>query len=156
MIRKETIVRLVDEFIKDSANYLIDVQVSTSNKIRVYIENDEHVSIQDCIAISKHIESNLDREKEDFELEVSSPGIDQPFKKQRQYQKYQGKDVELLLNSGEKTQGKLLGLEDGVISIIPLLGKDKKKNKTIKIITDNQSISFPQDQVRETRLIIVF
>lgn len=156
MIRKETIVQLVDEFIKDSANYLIDVQVSTSNKIRVYIENDEHVSIQDCIAISKHIESNLDREKEDFELEVSSPGIDQPFKKQRQYQKYQGKDVELLLNSGEKTQGKLLGLEDGVISIIPFQGKDKKKNKTIKIITDNQSISFPQDQVRETRLIIVF
>ena len=109
MIRKEHIVELSEAFLKDSANYLIDVNVRSGNRISIFIENDEHVSIKDCIALSKHIESQLDREQQDFELEVSSPGIDSPFRHERQYLKYVGKEIEILMSNGEKFSGELLG-----------------------------------------------
>ena len=90
VISKQHITDLAESFLKDSENYLIDIKVSASNKISVLIENDQHVAIQDCINLSRHIEHSLDREQQDFELEVSSPGIDQPFRHERQDRKYSG------------------------------------------------------------------
>lgn len=156
MIRKETIVKLAEDFLKESSNYLIDVQVSTSNKIRVYIDNDEHVSIQECIKLSRHIEHSLDRETEDFELEVSSPGIDQPFKNDRQYKKYSGKDVSITLANGSKVEGKLIELKDNQIILSPAPQKKVKKQSTINSLPDNTITSIPLADVKETCLIIVF
>lgn len=154
MIQKNTVKALAEDFIKESENYLIDVLVSSSNKIRVFIENDEHVSIQDCIALSRHIESNLDREKDDFELEVSSPGIDQPFKTIRQYQKYTGKIVDVLLNNGEKYKGELCFVDENQIELILIKSTDNKKliQKSLK---DNIRKSFPMNEIKETRLVII-
>lgn len=156
MIRKETIVKLAEDFLKESSNYLIDVQVSTSNKIRVYIENDEHVSIQECIKLSRHIEHSLDRESDDFELEVSSPGIDQPFKNERQYKKYAGKDVSITLSNGLKIEGKLIELKDKQIFLTPAPGTKAKKQSTINSLSDTTNTVIPLADVKETRLIIVF
>lgn len=156
LIRKETIVKLAEEFLRESSNYLIDVQVSASNKIRVYIENDEHVSIQECIKLSRYIEHSLDRESEDFELEVSSPGIDQPFKNERQYKKYVGKDVSVLLTNGSKVDGVLIELKDNHITILPAPMNKAKKQSTINSFSDKTQAVIPLADVKETRLIIVF
>ncbi|MEX1189638.1 MAG: ribosome assembly cofactor RimP [Bacteroidia bacterium] len=155
MIQKNTVKTLAEDFLKESENYLIDVLVSSSNKIRVFIENDEHVSIQDCIALSKHIESNLDRETEDFELEVSSPGIDQPFKSIRQYRKYVGKTVDVLMNDGSKVSGELIGNTESEIEVLPEKKAGKKKIKQTSHI-DNESIRISLNDIKETRLIIIF
>lgn len=156
MIRKDTIVKLAEDFLQESSNYLIEVQVSTSNKIRVYIDNDEHVSIQECIKLSRHIEHSLDRESEDFELEVSSPGIDQPFKNERQYKKYSGKDVSITMVNGSKVEGKLIELKDNQIILSPTPIKKEKKQSTINSLSDNTNTAIPLANVKETRLIIVF
>jgi ribosome maturation factor RimP len=156
LIKKDSIIKLADEFLKDTSNYLIEVHVSTSNKIRVFIENDEHVSIQDCIALSKHIEHSLDRESEDFELEVSSPGIDQPLKHDRQFKKYQGKDVAVTLNDGKQIQGKLIELKDNQIILSPKANKKLKKQPTLTSFSDDSNVSIPLADAKETRLVIVF
>lgn len=154
MIQKNTVKELAENFIKDSENYLIDVLVSSGNKIKVFIENDSHVSIQDCISLSRHIESNLDREKDDFELEVSSPGIDQPFKSIRQYKKYLGKLVEILLTSGEKVKGELSKVDDNQVEIIQIKNSGNKK-LTQKSLKDNVTRIFPMNEIKETKLVII-
>jgi ribosome maturation factor RimP len=156
MINKSTLINLVEDYLKESDNYLIDVLISSSNKIRVFIENDEHVSIKDCIALSRHIEANLDREKEDFELEVSSPGIDQPFKNIRQYRKYLGKTVEILLKDGQKLNGELTDCYDTEIGFLPQLSKKGNKNLKQTLHIDNQPKKISLSDIKETKLVIVF
>lgn len=155
MINREYISSLCEDYLKGSENYLIDVRVSPANKIIVLIENDGNVAIRDCIALSKHIESSLDRDKEDFELEVSSPGIDQPFKNPRQFRKYLGRSVEVKLGSGEIKTGKLIEAEEETIVIEPeKIGKGPKRNNQNDKTTG--SLRIPLKDIRETRLKIIF
>jgi len=151
VITKQHITALAESFLKDSGNYLIDVKVSASNKIAVLIENDQHVAIQDCINLSRHIEHSLDREQEDFELEVSSPGIDQPFRHERQYLKYAGQEVEIKLRNGLKHKG-ILSLQAGnAISLMPSKSKTSKK-----INIPSEPVTFSLNDILETRLVIKF
>lgn len=154
MIRKEHIAELAEAFLKDSANYLIDVNVRPGNRISVFIENDEHVSIKDCIALSRHIEFSLDREQQDFELEVSSPGIDSPLKLVRQFQKYIGKEVESILLSGDKIVGTLLNADAEGFEIEPKKSASKKKANPNNNETEPVRLLYPV--VKETRLVITF
>jgi ribosome maturation factor RimP len=156
MIQKKTIIELAEDFLSGSENYLIDVLVSTTNKIRVLIDNDAHVSIQDCIALSRHIESSLDREQEDFELEVSSPGIDQPIKKDRQFLKHEGKQLEILKTDGVKITGTLDKFTGNELVIIPAQQKktNKKVNQTSQ--TDNHPEHIPLNEIKEARPVIIF
>jgi len=156
MISKDRIVDLAQSFLEGSTNYLIDIRVSSTNKILVFIENDVNVSIQDCIQLSKHIEHSLDREMEDFELEVSSPGIDQPFKNIRQYKKYCGKEVDVLLKNGEKMKGLLSKVEDTSIEIDPSAFKKPVRKITSEINKVKNKNVFLFNDIKETRLHINF
>jgi ribosome maturation factor RimP len=151
MITKAQIKELAERFLEGTPNYLIDVKVSSSNRISVLIENDEHVSIQDCIALSRHIEHSLDREQEDFELEVSSPGIDQPFRHLRQYAKYAGRQIELKLKDGRKVTGLLESADAKSVHIKPDIPKKSKKTPNPE---EGIFPVYAQDDILETRLII--
>jgi ribosome maturation factor RimP len=147
MLKKEFITSLVNQALDGSENYLIEVKVSAKNKITILIENDKNVAIKDCVAISRFVEQSIDREKEDFELEVSSPGIDQPFKHYRQYMKNIGRNVEVLTNNGETFTGKLVKSDDKTFEIEPLKTK-KNKDKNI----DNLLLEIKN--IKQTKLII--
>ena len=82
--------------------FIVEVNVSSSNAIRVEIDGDKGVNIADCVQISRHIEGSLDREEQDFELTVSSAGMDQPFKILRQYQRYLNRIVTVKKNHRRK------------------------------------------------------
>lgn len=79
MIAKEQIISLAEEALKDTDRYVVDVTVSSDNVIEVYIDSDTSVTIDDCVEASRYIEEHLDRDAEDFELSVSSAGIDEPL-----------------------------------------------------------------------------
>ena len=96
MIEKETIKKLVDEWLEGKDYFLVDIEIGNDNKIVVEIDHADGVWIEDCVELSKHIEDNLDRDKEDFELEVGSAGLGQPFKVLQQYVNFIGKEVEVL------------------------------------------------------------
>ena len=84
---------MVEEKLASSSYYLVDVTVAPGNVITVEIDNDEAVSIDDCAELSRYIEERLDRDVEDYELEVGSAGITSPFKVLRQYIKNIGNEV---------------------------------------------------------------
>ena len=106
MIDKEKIVQLVGEKLEEDM-FLVDVQVSASNLVKVFIDSFDGLTIDQCVAVSRHIEQNLDREKEDFELQVSSPGLTETFKVKEQYLKNTGRQVEIETNDGQKLTGLL-------------------------------------------------
>jgi len=152
-LSKDTITSLAQEFLKDSDNYLIDISVSASGKISVLIENDKHVAIGDCIKLSRFIEHQLDREQEDFELEVSSPGIDQPFKSYKQFIKYIGHEIEVLSLNGEKQEGVLKNADQTTFTFLPNAGKSKRKqDKTTAV----EEVKLTYQSVKHVKLVIKF
>ena len=96
--------------------FLVGVKVDNNNKIIVHIDTHEGISIDDCVRVSKELEEKLDREMEDFALEVSSPGLDSPFRVIEQYQKNIGKKINLVKTDGEKLDGILKKTgENGIV-----------------------------------------
>jgi ribosome maturation factor RimP len=134
MIRKQEIEGILKEVLgKD--DFLVSVAVSHSNKITVTVDSYQGATIDKCINISRRIESKLDRDKEDFELEVTTPGLDSSFKVREQYIKHIGKEVKLYIKDNP-LRGKLLQLNETSI----LFGYEveektegkKKKQKVLK------------------------
>ena len=157
MIAKKEIIRLAQERINelDNGNYLVDVNISSKNAINVRMDNLQGgVSVKDCVSVSRNIEHNLDREREDFELQVSSPGIDQPFMVQQQYLKNVGRNVTVTTLSEEIISGELIKADQKEISIKEI--KTEKNNLTKKKQQVETIHQLLMSEVRETKLIISF
>ena len=154
MITKAEIVKLVEEKIEGTEYYIVDISVSSSNQIRVEIDGDKGVKINDCVEISRHIEGNYDRDEVDFELTVSSAGMDQPFKILRQYQRYVGREVEMKTTQGDKLKWLLISADDKAV-VLEVTRKEKIEGKKKKqIVTENKTV--PMEQVKETKVAISF
>lgn len=107
MIEKETIEARLSEILKGTGIFLVEVKVDNNNKIRVHVDRNEGINIDECVRVSRALEEKLDRDREDFALEVSSPGLDAPFKVPEQYKKSIGKMVSVQCNDGSKILGVL-------------------------------------------------
>lgn len=147
MISVETISGLVQEKLGDGALFLVQVKVNLGNKIVVEIDGDNGVAIDDCVAVSRHVESSLDREVEDFELQVTSAGLGQPFKVSRQYQKNIGREVDLRLMDGTEKRGHILSVEDGLTLKLP---PQKKKQ------LPEREETFAMADIKECKVRITF
>jgi ribosome maturation factor RimP len=154
MIEKAVVVEIVEEFLKNSENYPVDIIVKPGNTIVVEIDNDQSVSIDDCIALNKFIESKLDRDVEDYELEVGSAGIGQPFKALRQYRKNIGNEVEVLVKSGLKYSGILKAANDEEIMLS--LQKQVKPEGAKRKVTVEEDLTFPYSEIKQTKYLIRF
>lgn len=154
MILKEQIVELVNEKINGTHLFLIDVKVLPGNKIEVYIDGDNGLAINDCVDISRHIEKSLDREVEDFSLEVSSPGATQPLKMTRQYIKHIGRDLELKLNDGSTLTGTLTQIGDGEIVLETTTREPKPIGKGKVNVTRTHNIQL--QNIKESKIKLKF
>ena len=105
MIQADDIVRMVNEKLAGSDKFLVEALVKPGNRILVFLDGDHGITIGNCSEISRYIESKLNREKEDYELVVSSAGLDHPFILRRQYIKNIGKTVSLKLADGSQQGG---------------------------------------------------
>lgn len=154
MIDKKIVKEVVEKEIADTNLFLVDISVSTSNAISVMIDSMEGVPINTCIELSRAIEKHFDREVEDFELQVASAGIGQPFQVIQQYHKNVGRDVEVLTTEGVKQTGKLITVGENEIEIeveekVKVEGKKKKQ-----IVVNTYTFTF--DQIKSTKDIITF
>jgi ribosome maturation factor RimP len=146
---KETIVRdLVQAKLQNTSLFLVDVKVRPGNKIVVFADGEKGITVDECADISKYIESKLNREIEDYELEVSSPGITQPLKVEKQYRKNLGKQVHVLMKDGIKKCGTLLNYDNIGFQI-----EEKIKIKGKEEIT---VLSLLFSEIKETKLLITF
>ncbi|MCD4695479.1 MAG: ribosome assembly cofactor RimP [Bacteroidales bacterium] len=117
MIDKNKIEILVADALKGGDKFVVDIHVSATNVVNVIVDGDKGISIGECVKISRLIESNFDRDLEDYELKVSSPGLDQPFKLLRQYKKYIGKPVLVKYSDNTSWKGKLVFVDEDHIKL---------------------------------------
>ena len=105
MISKETVKALVEEWLQGNDYFLVDIMFGTDDRIVIEIDHADGVWIEDCADLSRVLQEKLGEELGDYELEVGSAGIGQPFKVVQQYRNHVGKDVEVLAKDGQKVQG---------------------------------------------------
>jgi ribosome maturation factor RimP len=147
MISEQKIIDLVEEKIQDTTFFLVELKVGSGNKISIELDGDEGMTIDDCVAVSRHVEASLDREEEDFALQVSSAGLDRPLRHHRQYLKNIGREVAVILTDGNTLEGVIKSTGDELV--LELTPSKKKKLPTREEI-------LKWDNVKETRIIISF
>lgn len=154
MIDKNVVKNLVDEWLKDKEYFLVDIEISRENKVVVEIDHADGVWIEDCVELSRYIEDNLNRDEEDYELEVGSAGLGQPFKVVQQYLNFIGKEVEVLDADGKKYKG-LLTSVDGNNFVVTTQEKVKEEGKKRPVLKDVENV-FQMDKVKYTKYILSF
>ena len=137
MISTEHITELITKHIQGSDIFLVDVVVKPGNAIRVHVDTPEGISIDECVSISRFLNESLDRDVEDYSLEVSSPGLGGSFKIRQQYEKNVDHEIEVLFTDGIKERGYLVSVSEGGI-VLRVKGDDReidfKEIKTAKAI----------------------
>ena len=150
----EQVEKLVNSFLNEHQNiFLVEKKVSASNQIEILIDSFDHISIKDCVMLSRHIESNLNRDETDFSLQVSSAGLSEPFKVFDQYKKYIGKDVDVLLKGGQRVIGKMLEANENKGLVIETKKKEKIGKKKVEVVDKH---SYPFDKIEKTKIVISF
>ena len=134
MIDKNAVKQLVDTWLEGKDYFLTDLTISTDDRIVVEIDHKDGVWIEDCVALSRFIEDGLNRDEEDFELEVGSAGIGQPFKVHKQYEIHQGDTVEVLTAEGKKLIGTLADVqpESFIVTVTEKVKEEGKKRPVMK------------------------
>jgi len=153
MIDKIKIAALVNEKITDD-QFLVDVTVSSSNVIHVMVDSDNGISINQIVEISRYVESNLDREVEDFELSVFSAGLSEPFSLPRQYKKNTGTEIDVLLTNGNKLIGKLNIADDQGFDLEVTTKEKIEGSKKKELVTKVHH--FEYSEIKEAKKILKF
>jgi ribosome maturation factor RimP len=149
----KTVESMVQALLAGETDYfLVDIRIKPTNNLRVYIDGDKGIPIEKCVQINRALYKKLEEAAlfpgGDFSLEVSSPGLDEPLKLHRQYKKNVGRQVELILLDGARTEGRLLEVsEDGII-VEEIKGKNKKR----EVI--NHAFLF--ENIKTTKIQVVF
>lgn len=148
VITKDNIKQLVTEQISGTGIFLVDVRLSSTGRITVLIDRPEGLKIEDCVMLSKHISNTLGEELGDFELNVSSPGLDMPLLVTEQFIKNEGKLVDVVTNEGDRVKGVLMNVTKG--------GFDLKTGTKVKKETVTAVRSFNFEDVKTVKVIITF
>ena len=154
MIDKNIVKRLVDEWLEGKEYFLVDIQISPDSKVVVEIDHADGVWIEDCVELSKFIEEHLSRDEEDYELEVGSAGLGQPFKVPQQYINFIGKEVEVLDQDGSKVKGILKSVDGNkfIVSVNEKVRVEGKK-RPVKMDVDHE---YDMNEVKYTKYLISF
>ena len=154
MIEKKTICELVEEWLKDKDYFLVEVSVSPDDKIVVEIDHKDGVWIEDCVDLSRYIESRLNRDAEDFELEVGSAGIGQPFKVLQQYLNHIGEEVEVMTKDGRKLTVVLKNADEQHFTVTVQKKVKEEGMKRPKMV--DEDLDFTYEEIKYTKYLISF
>lgn len=152
MIDKKKLEQVVNEWLEKTDYFLVDLTVSADDRIVVVIDHADGVWIDDCVELSRFIESQFDREVEDYELEVGSAGLGQPFRVLKQYQIHIGKSVETQTTDGKKWTGTLVKVDEEEFTILTtqkVKPEGAKRPKNVEV-----EVTFKYDEVAFTKYLI--
>ena len=146
MIDKFKVLDIVKDVLEGSDKYLVNMKITPDNRIFVDLDGDNGINIDDCIEVSRAIENSLNRDEEDFELNVSSAGADSPLKMPRQYRRHIGRMLSVEPFEGEAVQGTLLEADEEQFVI-----KTKGQKKVAP-----QELTFRYDNVKTVKVVLPF
>ncbi len=154
LITKEHILALANDHLKGTDIYVTGIRISSDNQINLFIDGDNGVTIKDCVGLSRAVEGQLDREKGDFALDVSSHGAATPLAMPRQYRRHIGRAFEIKLLDGSKAEGNLLECSDESIKIEFEVRENKAVGKGKVTVTKQQVI--PHNEIKESKIKLKF
>ena len=154
MISKDTVRSIVEEWLDGKEYFLVDIEISPDDRIVVEIDHADGVWIEDCVALSRYIEDHLSHDEEDYELEVGSAGLGQPFKVPQQYHCFVGKDVEVLDADGKKYKGVLKSVDGGDFTVTVEEKQKVEGKKRPQLVSVDRT--FQMDTVKYTKYLINF
>lgn len=155
MTFKEKVSELVEKGLAAHPSlFLIDLKIAEGNKITVVLDGDKGVTLQDCIDMSRAVEHNLDREEQDFSLDVLSAGVSTPLRLQRQYVKNIGRTLKVTKTDGSITEAPLTAANDDFITLEWEAREPKKIGKGKETVQKKEEI--PYGQIKEAIVIITF
>jgi ribosome maturation factor RimP len=147
MIEQRKVEQLAGDHFKGSAKFLVEVVIRANNIITVYIDGDDPVSLEECRNLNRFLEQALDRDQEDFELTVSSAGLDRPLKVLRQYRNRIGRELDIVTHSGQKVSGILLNASEEGIEVEQVIHLNKKELEKKRLV-------FPFGEIKTAREVI--
>lgn len=153
MIEKSKITQLIEDKLSED-QFIVDLEVTPSNQIKVSLDSESGITIDHCVQISRLVEGSLDREEEDFELQVASAGLGQPLKVYRQYVKNIGQEMEVVLKNGEKLSGELKSVDEDGFELETTKREKVEGHKKKQLITRLHRIAF--DEAKTVKNIIKF
>ena len=157
MINKEKVIALVEERMNELNNglYIVELTISSANSIHVEIDKIVGgVTVTDCVSVSRNVEHNLDRDEEDFELHVSSAGLDKPLRHINQYIKNIGRRVEIVRKDGEKLEGEIIKITDDTMIRKDQVSKQIENKKKKVLVEEVTEVHF--SDVKESKIVISF
>lgn len=146
MIDKFKVLDIINDVLEGTEKFLINMKITPDNRIFVDLDGDNGINIDDCIEVSRAIENSLNRDEEDFELNVSSAGADSPLKMPRQYRRHVGRELSVEPFEGAKVEGVLTEAGDSQFTI-----KTKGSKKE-----PSQELTFAYEDVKTARVLIRF
>jgi len=152
MISEQSIRTILEQEKEFERFFFVSVKVSGDNQITITADTDQGITIDECGAISTKLEELLDRDKEDFELEVSSPGLTEPFKVPRQYAKNIGKTVDIVLIDGEKISGEIISADDAGVTVKQTIVAKVNGKRTKSEVTNTLNFA----SIKSTKLKLKF
>ena len=154
MINKETVTALVEEWLQGNDYFLVDVIFGADDKIVIEIDHADGVWIEDCAELSRFLQERLGEDLGDYEMEVGSAGIGQPFKVAQQYINHIGDEVEVLGKDGKKIQG-LLKEVNGREFVVTVKEKQTVEGKKRPVMADVDK-TFSMDEVKSVKYLLAF
>jgi len=150
MIPEKQIQELIEQEYRNGGLFIVDIRIGKGNEIAIRVDKDEGITIDECAEISRFIENHLGREAGDFDLMVSSPGLDMPFRVHRQYEKHLHKMVEVVLRDGHKQRGKLIAVSEKGVELECMTKPDQQKESK----TEEYCRFYAFDQIKTTKAVI--
>jgi len=154
LITKEHISELIAEHLGNGPIFVTGLKIGSDNHINVFLDGDEGVTIKNCVDLSRHIEKSLTEEGADFALDVSSHGATTPLIMPRQYKKHIGRELEIKLEDGTKTEGSLVEFNDEELVLENTVRENKPIGKGKITVTKQQKIKY--NQIKESKVKLKF
>ena len=154
MINKEIVTTLTEEWLQGNEYFLVDINFAADDRIVIEIDHADGVWIEDCAALSRFLQERLGEELGEYELEVGSAGLGQPFKVAQQYQNHIGDTLEVLGADGKKVQGVLKSVEGRDFTLI-IREKQKQEGKKRPVLVDVDK-TYSMDHVKYAKYLLAF
>ena len=155
MIEKNTIITAVEEWLEKGDYYLVDVEITVDDRIVIEIDHADGVWIEDCADLSRFLQEKFGEEMGDYELEVGSAGIGQPFKVLQQYKNHIGKEVEVMQKDGQKVQGILKEVRDNESFVVTVKEKQRQEGKKRPVLVEVDR-TFAVAEVKYCKYLLAF
>ena len=153
-MEKETVQKYFKERLEGTEVFLVDVIVKTGNIIQVFLDKPQGITLDECVEFSRGFNDAFDREVEDYELLVSSPGLDMPLRVDQQLKKYINQEVQIVLNDGKKVKAILLDFSNSELKLRITEKRKEEGKKTKKTVTEEKSIN--REDIKAIMAVISF